>query len=132
MRFRDPETPLTVAVIAAVPTPTPVASPLLLTVATASFALDHATAALVTLLPFESRIVAEYSCVAPTAMVTAAGETVTDAIVGAPPLSGGGSVGPPQAVRNTSAKATCGRRVLMGAGKESMHLDGLRANKSLL
>ena len=79
--------------------------------------LDHATVALVTLLPFESRITAVNTCVAPSAMVTLAGETVTDAIVGAPPFPGGGSVGPsppPQAVRDTSAKTTCERRVLMG------------------
>ena len=58
MRFCDPETPLTVAVIAAVPAPTPVASPALLTVATVASALDQVTVALVTLLPFESRIAA--------------------------------------------------------------------------
>ena len=59
VRFCEPETLLTVAVIAAVPSPTPVASPLLLTVATDASALDHATVAFVTVLPFESRITAE-------------------------------------------------------------------------
>ena len=73
--FCEPETALTVAVMAAVPSPTPLASPLLLTVATDEFAVDQVTIALLTVLPLESRMAAENTCVTPTGIVTPDGET---------------------------------------------------------
>src|SRR5216117_1418086 len=72
-----PLCPSLVAVIDAVPTTTPVTSPLPLTVASSGALLDQVTPRPVRLLPLASRMVAVRDCVAPTPRLTLAGLTVT-------------------------------------------------------
>jgi len=74
-----PLTPSLVAVTAVVPAPTPVTRPVLETVATAPFALDHEMARPVNTFPFASFVTAASCTVAPVRMLDDEGETVTDA-----------------------------------------------------
>jgi hypothetical protein len=93
-----PLAPSLVAVIVAEPTPPPVTSPLRFTAATVGALLDHVTGRPAKGLPLESRATALSCTLAPTSMLTTAGDRVTDAtggtvtvtlLVSAIPVSGG-------------------------------------------
>lgn len=94
--FAEPLLPSLVAVIAAVPEPTAVTTPLALTVATFVFDEDHVTVRPVSVAPPASLVTADACVVAPIATVDAASETVTVAtgagggtvtVIGAVPLT---------------------------------------------
>jgi hypothetical protein len=74
-----PCTPSTVAVIVVLPTATAVASPVVLTVATAAFDVDQVTVRPVRLAPAASRAETDSCCVPPTSRLAVAGVTCTEA-----------------------------------------------------
>jgi hypothetical protein len=79
-----PVFPSTVAVIVALPGPTPVTTPVLLTVAIAWDELVQATVRLVSVFPFASFGVAVSDAVCPTMMSVPGLDTATDATAGGP------------------------------------------------